>query len=137
MGRSMPTCAKVMDRLTWHRGEEPWPCRSIALPIHELAALGTATCRAATGIIASDTIRALGAFHCNLARQAFVTLILAGIVLASGTLALPGREVVLVLATSPVVILPLLWLRTGQRPGVKGWLGAGLAVAGLALIFTR
>lgn len=40
-------------------------------------------------------------------------------------------------ATSPVIILPLLWLRTGQRPSVTSWLGAALAVAGLALIFTR
>jgi drug/metabolite transporter (DMT)-like permease len=40
-------------------------------------------------------------------------------------------------ATSPVIILPLLWLRTGQRPSAKSWLGAGLAVVGLALIFTR
>lgn len=40
-------------------------------------------------------------------------------------------------ATSPVIILPLLWLRTGQRPSLLSWLGAGLAVIGLALIFTR
>ena len=40
-------------------------------------------------------------------------------------------------ATSPVIILPLLWLRTGQRPTATSWLGAVLAVAGLALIFTR
>jgi drug/metabolite transporter (DMT)-like permease len=40
-------------------------------------------------------------------------------------------------ATSPVIILPLLWLRTGQRPSGKSWAGAVLAVAGLALIFTR
>lgn len=40
-------------------------------------------------------------------------------------------------ATSPVIILPLLWLRTGQRPSATSWLGAVLAVAGLALIFTR
>ena len=40
-------------------------------------------------------------------------------------------------ATSPVIILPLLWLRTGQRPSAKSWAGAGLAVIGLALIFTR
>jgi drug/metabolite transporter (DMT)-like permease len=40
-------------------------------------------------------------------------------------------------ATSPVIILPLLWLRTGQRPSAKSWVGAALAVAGLALIFTR
>lgn len=40
-------------------------------------------------------------------------------------------------ATSPVIILPLLWLRTGQRPTLTSWLGAAMAVAGLALIFTR
>jgi drug/metabolite transporter (DMT)-like permease len=40
-------------------------------------------------------------------------------------------------ATSPVIILPLLWLRTGQRPSATSWAGAALAVAGLALIFTR
>ncbi|NJS39117.1 MAG: DMT family transporter [Rhodobacteraceae bacterium] len=75
----------------------------MAFPIHELAALGTATCWATTGILASDAIRALGAFHFNLLRQMLVTLILAGVVLASGTLALPGWEGVLVLAVSGVV----------------------------------
>jgi drug/metabolite transporter (DMT)-like permease len=40
-------------------------------------------------------------------------------------------------ATSPVIILPLLWLRTGQRPSALSWAGGLLAVIGLALIFTR
>jgi drug/metabolite transporter (DMT)-like permease len=40
-------------------------------------------------------------------------------------------------ATSPVIILPLMWLRTGQRPSVLSALGAVLAIAGLSLIFTR
>jgi drug/metabolite transporter (DMT)-like permease len=40
-------------------------------------------------------------------------------------------------ATSPVIILPLLWLRTGQRPSWLSWAGGVLAVVGLALIFTR
>ena len=40
-------------------------------------------------------------------------------------------------ATSPVIILPLLWLRTGQRPSGLSFAGAALAVAGLGLIFTR
>jgi drug/metabolite transporter (DMT)-like permease len=75
----------------------------MAFPIHELAALGTATCWATTGIIASDAIRVLGAFHFNLIRQVFVTLLLAGIVLASGALALPGWQAVAVLAVSGVV----------------------------------
>jgi drug/metabolite transporter (DMT)-like permease len=75
----------------------------MAFPIHELAALGTATCWATTGIIASDAIRALGAFHFNLLRQGFVTLILAGVVLASGTLALPGWQGIALLALSGVI----------------------------------
>lgn len=75
----------------------------MAFPIHELAALGTATCWAMTGIIASDAIRALGAFHFNLIRQVFVSLILAAVVLMSGALALPGWQAVAVLAVSGVV----------------------------------
>ena len=75
----------------------------MAFPIHELAALGTATCWAMTGIIASDAIRALGAFNFNLIRMVFVTLILTMVVLASGTLALPGWQAVAILAVSGVV----------------------------------
>ncbi|MGB8815588.1 MAG: DMT family transporter [Paracoccaceae bacterium] len=55
------------------------------LPLHELAALGTALCWATTGMISTDPVRALGAFHFNLIRQGFVTLILAVIVLGSGS----------------------------------------------------
>lgn len=40
-------------------------------------------------------------------------------------------------ATSPVLILPLLWLRTGQRPTAASWSGAILAILGLMLIFLR
>ena len=54
------------------------------LPLHELAALGTATCWATTGLISADAVRALGAFHFNLVRQVFVALLLAAIVLMAG-----------------------------------------------------
>lgn len=37
---------------------------------------------------------------------------------------------------SPVVILPILWAVTGMRPSAASWVGAGLAVAGIALIFS-
>ena len=40
-------------------------------------------------------------------------------------------------ATSPVIILPLIWLRTGQRPARGAWGGALMVIAGMALIFTR
>lgn len=56
----------------------------MALPIHELAALGTATCWATTGLIAADAVRALGPFWFNLLRQCFVTLLLALILTATG-----------------------------------------------------
>lgn len=37
-------------------------------------------------------------------------------------------------ATTPVIILPLLWLRTGQRPTMGAWIGAVLVVVGLVFI---
>lgn len=38
-------------------------------------------------------------------------------------------------ATTPVMVLPLLWLRTRQIPAPGAWAGALLASAGVALIF--
>lgn len=40
-------------------------------------------------------------------------------------------------ALSPVFILPGLWVITGARPSATSWLGAAIAVAGMALIFLR
>jgi drug/metabolite transporter (DMT)-like permease len=40
-------------------------------------------------------------------------------------------------ATSPVLILPLLWLRTRERPAAGAWAGAALVVAGMGLLFLR
>jgi len=38
-------------------------------------------------------------------------------------------------AMTPVAVLPLLWIKTGQRPSLPAWGGAGLAVGGSALMF--
>ena len=35
---------------------------------------------------------------------------------------------------TPVVILPMVWLRSGQMPRLHAWGGAALAVVGTALI---
>jgi drug/metabolite transporter (DMT)-like permease len=40
-------------------------------------------------------------------------------------------------ATSPAIILPMLWLRTGERPAAGAWAGAALVVLGMGLIFIR
>ena len=40
-------------------------------------------------------------------------------------------------ATTPVIILPMLWLKTRERPAPGAWAGAALVVSGVALIFWR
>ncbi len=72
------------------------PAFIATLPLHELAALGTATCWAVTGLIAADAIRVLGPFWFNLIRQIFVALLLAAIVMTTGA--------------TPDVPLPQLWV---------------------------
>ncbi len=37
-------------------------------------------------------------------------------------------------STTPILILPMVWITTGRAPGLMAWVGAGLAVAGTALI---
>jgi drug/metabolite transporter (DMT)-like permease len=38
---------------------------------------------------------------------------------------------------TPVVILPMVWIRSGKRPSAPAWLGALVAIAGTALIGAR
>ncbi|QTK81041.1 Hypothetical protein AT6N2_L0061 [Agrobacterium tumefaciens] len=40
-------------------------------------------------------------------------------------------------ATTPVIILPLLWLKTREVPAPGAWAGAALVVAGMALMFWK
>ncbi len=75
----------------------------MALPLHELAALGTATCWATTGLLSTDAVRALGAFHFNLIRQGLVTLLLIAVVLVSGRTMDIGLDGAVVLAVSGVI----------------------------------
>ena len=78
----------------------------MTLPLHELAALGSATCWATTGLIAADAIRALGPFWFNLIRQALVTLFLAVLALTSGSwMALDGQAATLLALSGLVGIL--------------------------------
>lgn len=47
----------------------------------------------------------------------------------------PAGMVSTLSATSPILILPILWMATGERPAPGAWLGACLAVLGIACIF--
>ncbi len=52
--------------------------------------------------------------------------------------ALSGGEVGIVAtlsATTPAILLPMLWWRTGERPALGAWVGAALTVIGTGLIF--
>ena len=75
----------------------------MAFPIHELAALGTATCWATTGLMAADAVRVLGPFWFNLIRQGFVTLLLALILTATGGWQALDLASVVVLAASGII----------------------------------
>jgi drug/metabolite transporter (DMT)-like permease len=78
----------------------------MTLPWHELAALGTATCWACTGVIAADAVRALGPYWFNMIRQVFVALLLCVVVAATGAFrGLTGAEVTLLAVSGVVGIL--------------------------------
>jgi len=79
-----------------------------------------------------------------------VTLKLAALVGFSGMLgmglgmtlilyALSGGEVGIIAtlsATTPAILLPLIWWRTGEMPALGAWAGAALVVIGCAMLFT-
>lgn len=51
--------------------------------------------------------------------------------------ALQGGDVGIVSTLSsmtPILILPLVWMRSGERPALRAWLGALLAIGGTALV---
>lgn len=80
-----------------------------------------------------------------LTRSVFLQTAMTGIIaLAFGMtlllFALSGGKVGIVStlsATTPVIILPMLWLKTREVPAPGAWAGAALVVAGMALIFWR
>jgi drug/metabolite transporter (DMT)-like permease len=56
----------------------------------------------------------------------------------AGSVRLSGGKVGIVAtlsATTPAWILPLIWIRTGERPAAMAWLGAALVIVGSSLIF--
>jgi len=73
-------------------------------------------------------------------RSAFVAFLGLGVGMTLLLYALAGGKVGIVAtlsATSPAIILPMIWARTGERPAAGAWAGAALVIAGMALIFLR
>ena len=40
-------------------------------------------------------------------------------------------------STTPILILPMVWIWKGERPAMSAWLGAFLAICGTGLISWR
>jgi drug/metabolite transporter (DMT)-like permease len=60
-----------------------------------------------------------------------------GLGMALWMAALHGGDVGIVstlTSTTPVLVLPMVWIRSGTRPSHAAWLGALLVIAGIALI---
>jgi drug/metabolite transporter (DMT)-like permease len=74
------------------------------------------------------------------AQTALVAFLGLGVGMTLLLFALAGGKVGIVStlsATSPAIILPMIWARTGERPAAGAWAGAALVVAGMALLFLR
>lgn len=122
----------------------------VARPIMEAGQIDAVTASAIRVGVAAAALTALSAtpikvFHARAKLDVPLALWVAG----SGFLgmgvgmtlllfALEGGEVGVVstlAGAAPALILPLIWIRTGERPAAAAWLGAGLVVLGGALIF--
>ena len=48
----------------------------------------------------------------------------------------PVGQATILSATTPIMMLPLLWIATRERPGMGSWIGAIVALAGTALLIS-
>jgi drug/metabolite transporter (DMT)-like permease len=98
-----------------------------------------ACCLSVLMVLPFDAVKPRGMISWKIAGLTVLTGVLAmGIGMTLLLFALSGGKtgiVATISATSPVLILPMLWLRTGERPAAGAWAGAALAVAGMALLF--
>ncbi|CAL79357.1 putative permease of the drug/metabolite transporter (DMT) superfamily [Bradyrhizobium sp. ORS 278] len=100
--------------------------------------------RAGIGLIALLILSAMTRFRSSIPanrsvviRSALSGVLGMGVGMTLVLFALTSRPVGIVSSlssTTPVMILPLLWWHTGLRPSAAAWLGAVLAVAGVAAI---
>lgn len=100
-----------------------------------------ALCLTALTMLPIRAVRSNGPMTGSIFLQTVITGIIA---LAFGMtlllFALSGGKVGIVStlsATTPVIILPMLWLKTRERPASGAWAGAALVVTGMALMFWR
>ena len=119
----------LLARPTMASGVEPFTAMAIRSGLAAVVFLGLA----ALPFGRSDEARSIRDLGLSLAAAFFGTCLGMSLLMA----ALKSGEVGLVSTFSsltPVMILPMVWVRSGERPPANGWAGALLAVAGTALI---
>ncbi|MEO1702792.1 MAG: DMT family transporter [Pseudomonadota bacterium] len=99
----------------------------------------SALCLAAIAALPINALRAKTRYTPNLLAMAALSGLLGmGIGMTLLLFALTGGEVGIVTtlsATTPAMMLPILWWRTKEMPALGAWVGAGLVIVGSALIF--
>ena len=101
----------------------------VNIPYGSLASSMTQAPRERARLSASRTLMAICTFS-FLAMTLGMTLIL--MALSRGEVGM----VAILSSTTPVMLLPLLWLYTRQRPALSAWCAAALVVAGTALVLS-
>ncbi|MBP8065823.1 MAG: DMT family transporter, partial [Aeromonadaceae bacterium] len=107
------SCVRMACALTAHLVLR-WSQAPVARPLHAIT-------WPILGIVASNGF---------LAMTLGMTLIL--MALSRGEVGM----VAILSSTTPVMLLPLLWLYTRQRPALSAWCAAALVVAGTALVLS-
>ena len=119
----------LLARPAMTSGVEPFTAMAIRSGLAAVVFIGLA----ALPFGRSDEARSLRDIGLSLAAAFFGTCLGMSLLMA----ALKSGEVGLVStlsALTPVMILPMVWVRSGERPPANGWAGALLAVVGTALI---
>ena len=70
-----------------------------------------------------------------IACSGFVAIVLGMTLLLYGLAKGEAGVITTLSATTPVMILPLLWIKTGERPALGSWIGAILTVVGSGILF--
>lgn len=121
----------------------------IARPVMESGVDPVAASSLRIGTAALCLVLLLALPYRRLRSQGALSLKMTGIIAFSGLLgmgigmtlilfALSGGEVGIVAtlsATTPALLLPLLWWRTGEIPALGAWIGAACVVTGCAMLF--
>ena len=122
----------IIVRPVMEAGADPVAASAIRVGISALALIASAA-------LPFEAVRQKTPMTADLLwRVALSGLLAMGIGMTLVLFALSGGKVGIVTtlsATTPVMVLPILWWRTGERPAAAAWLGAGLVIIGSALIF--